>query len=67
MLWEQVVEDCIYIWICLENYEALLGGFIWDWVDQAILKQEGDIATMLTEEILMIPPMIISFVAMDWS
>ncbi len=26
------------------KYEALLGGFIWDWVDQAILKQEGDIS-----------------------
>ena len=26
------------------SYDALLGGFIWDWVDQAILKEDEDVS-----------------------
>ncbi len=38
-------NSCGGLHIYLETfrkYEALLGGFIWDWADQAILKKEGE-------------------------
>ena len=29
-------------WDTFEKYDALQGGFIWDWVDQTILKEDGN-------------------------
>ncbi len=38
MLWEIVQVILLTIGKIIEKYDHLQGGFIWDWVDQAIWK-----------------------------
>ena len=38
MLWETVLVTLQDYWDVIEKYPALQGGFIWDWVDQGLLR-----------------------------